>query len=144
MALGLLISATATRVDRAMAVLPLVLLLELVLAMGAIFPEMTSKPVLKQVEYAAGTQWGFSALASTADLNRLQAFNNVANKFPTLDLTDPVGVASRLSTVGEGEPRWNHKLSAWLLDVGALTMLTGVALVGAGLALRRHDRNLAP
>ena len=142
MALGLLISAAASRVDRAMAILPIVLLLELILAMGAIFPDMTKEPVLKQASFAAGTQWGFSGLAATADLNRVQAFNSVANEFPTVDLKDPVGVLRRLSSVGEGEERWDHERTAWLLDAGALTILTCGALVGAGVALRRYDRDL--
>ena len=144
MALGLLISAAATRVDRAMALLPVVLLVELVLAMGAIFPQMTAKPVLKQVAYLAGTQWGFAGIASTADLNRLQVLNDVANEFPTVDLTDPLGMLGRLAALPRGEPRWDHERDALLLAVGALAALTLAGLVGAGLALRRHDRDLTP
>ena len=140
MALGLLLSSLVARVDRAMSLLPVVLLVQLVLAMGAVFPEMTEKPVLEQASYAAGAQWGFAAGASTADLNRLHAFNDVASELPTVDLTDPLGVLRGLLALGEGEPRWEHEPAAWLTAAGALALLVVLPLAAAGLALsRRRD-----
>jgi hypothetical protein len=70
MALGLLISALASTADQAMTVLPVVLLLELLLAMGGLFPDVVDKPGLKQLSYAASTQWAFAAAASSVDLGR--------------------------------------------------------------------------
>ena len=77
MALGLLISALASTADQAMTVLPVVLLLELLLAMGGLFPDVVDKPVLKQLSYAASTQWSFAAAASSVDLGRMQALDSV-------------------------------------------------------------------
>ena len=68
MALGLLISALASTADQAMTVLPVVLLLEMLLAMGGLFPDVVDKPVLKQLSYVASTQWSFAAAASSVDL----------------------------------------------------------------------------
>ena len=141
MSLGLLISALAKRVDRAMTVLPIVLLVELVLAMGAVFPDLTEKPVLEQAGYLAGTQWGFAASAATTDLNGLQALNNVARDLPTVDLTDPQGLLRGLVALGNDEPRWEHNSGAWLTSAGALVALIVVPLVLTGLALARLGRD---
>ncbi|HEU0336370.1 MAG TPA: FHA domain-containing protein [Gaiellaceae bacterium] len=143
MALGLLVSALASRVDRAMAVLPILLLVELILAMGAVFPDLSERPVLKQAGYLAGTQWGFAASASTVDLNALEALNDVAREFPTVDLRDPGALVDGLDSLGEGEGRWEHEPGRWLTAMLALAGLTAAGLVGAGLALRRYDPDVA-
>jgi hypothetical protein len=46
-------------------VLPIVLVLLLVLALGGVFPTIGDKPVLKQLGYVASTRWGFAGMAST-------------------------------------------------------------------------------
>jgi ABC transport system ATP-binding/permease protein len=143
MALGLLVSALASRVDRAMAILPILLLVELILAMGAVFPDLSEQPVLKQAGYLAGTQWGFAAAASTVDLNALDALNDVARELPTVDLRDPGALASGLASLDEGEGRWEHEPGRWLTAMLALGGLTAAALVGTGLALRRYDPDVA-
>jgi ABC-type multidrug transport system ATPase subunit len=143
MALGLLVSALASRVDRAMAVLPILLLVELILAMGAVFPDLSERPVLKQAGYAAGTQWGFAAAASTVDLNALDAFNDVAQELPTIDLRDPGALVGGLAALDGQEGRWEHEPRAWLAAMLALGGLTAVSLLGTGLALRRYDPDVA-
>jgi hypothetical protein len=72
--LGLLISALARTPDRAMGILPVVLILQLVVAGG--FKEMAERPVLREISYLSSAQWGFSAAASTVDLNELQLVND--------------------------------------------------------------------
>lgn len=138
MALGLLISALVATVDRAMTVLPVVLLLQLLLALGAIFPDVVEKPGLKQASYIAGAQWGLSASASTVDLDRLQSIEKVAREIPTARLDAPLEtfrhVADRLST----DVRWKHDEQTWLLDIGALALLTLGAASGAALAVHRR------
>ncbi len=74
MTLGLLLSALFRSADRAGAILPLVLLLQLLLSGG--FQDIVNQPVLREASYATSTQWGFSAAAATVDLNRLQVFND--------------------------------------------------------------------
>ena len=102
MGLGLLISALASTVDRAMTVLPVVLIFQMLLAMGGVFPDVVEKPGLEQASYLAGAQWGFSSAASTVDLDRLQSVDRIARKAPTVNLQTPLArfepVAADLET----------------------------------------------
>ena len=139
MGLGLLVSALAGRLDRAMTILPVLIILEMILAMGGIFPEVVAKPGLKQLSYVAGSQWGFSAAASTAGLNDLEPLNGLARAVPTLDLSNPQAATHRLATASLGEPRWDHTAGAWWLSIGALAGLSVALIAGAGAALRRYD-----
>jgi hypothetical protein len=138
MALGLLVSALTSRTDRAMTVLPIVLVVELILAMGGVFPEVARQPGLEQLSHVAGTQWGFAATASTAGLNDLEPLNGLAEAVPTLNLAEP-RTSSDVAVALRGEPRWDHKPLTWAIDVIALAGLTLAALIAAALALRRYD-----
>ncbi|MEX2195694.1 MAG: ATP-binding cassette domain-containing protein [Thermoleophilaceae bacterium] len=139
MSLGLLVSAIARSVDRAMTILPVVLIVEMLLAMGGLFPDLVDKPVLKQASYVAGTQWGFSATASTVDLDRLQSVDRVARELPSVRLEDPLPVLRALSDTGdEGERRWRHDWPTWLLDAGVLLALTLAGILAAMAALWRR------
>lgn len=139
MALGLLVSALATRLDRAMTVLPVLIIVQMVLAMGGVFPEVVRQPVLKQLSYVAGTQWGFSAAAATTGLSDLEPLNGLAEAVPTVDLARPQASADGLVRALRGHPRWDHTLAAWGTSMLALLFLTLAGIVGAGLALRRYD-----
>ncbi len=138
MALGLLISALASTADQAVTVLPVVLLLELLLAMGGLFPDVVDKPVLKQLSYAASTQWSFAAAASSVDLGRMQALDSVGRDAPTIRLDDPISKFELLATSLQEPSSWEHKPSAWLKDVGAVVLISGLALLAAGLAVGRR------
>jgi ABC transport system ATP-binding/permease protein len=136
MALALLISAVASTADQAMTILPVILVLEMLLAMGGLFPNLIDKPVLKQLSYAAGTQWAFAASASSVDLGRMQAFNAVAREAPTLQLDAPLTRFESLAT-GLSEPAsWQHRPVTWLEDVGILLGIGGLAVLATGLAVR--------
>ena len=139
MGLGLLVSALSGRLERAMTVLPVLIIVELILAMGGVFPEVVSKPGLKQLAYVAGTQWGFSAGAATAGLNELEPLNALARAVPTLDLANPAAATRSLASALRGEPRWDHTAGAWGLDMLGLAGLGIVTITGAGVALRRYD-----
>jgi ABC-type multidrug transport system ATPase subunit len=136
--LGLLISSLVSTVDRAMLILPVVLILELLLATGGVIPDVVEKPVLKQGSYLASTQWGFSATASTVDLDRIQAVDRVAREAPTIRLDSPLSEFRPISQSLQGEQRWNHEPHTWLWNAGALVALSCVGTLGAGLALRRR------
>jgi ABC transport system ATP-binding/permease protein len=139
MSLGLLVSALATRLDRAMTVLPVLIILQMILAMGGVFPEVVKQPVLKQLSYVAGTQWGFSAAASTTGLSDLEPLNSLAETVPEVDLSSPQARADGLVRALRGNPRWDHTAEAWGTSMLALVALTAAALLGAGVALRRYD-----
>jgi ABC transport system ATP-binding/permease protein len=138
MALALLISSLVATADQALTVLPVVLLLELLLAMGGLFPDVVDKPVLKQLSYAATTQWSFAAAASSVDLGRMQALDSVGRDAPTIQLDDPIAKFESLATSLQEPSSWQHEPSAWLEDVGAVVLISGVALVGAGIAVARR------
>ena len=138
MALGLMISALSSTADQAMTVLPVVLLLELLLAMGGLFPDVVDKPVLKQLSYAASTQWSFAAAASSVDLGRMQALDTVASDAPTIQLDDPISKFESLATRLQQPSSWQHEPDTWLQDVAAVVLIAGLALLGAGLAVRRR------
>ena len=138
-ALGLLISAAAGSSDRATTVLPIVLVFLLVLALGGVFPQIGDKPVLKQLGYVASTKWGFSGVASTAELNDLQSVAAVLTRTPSVQVEDPEPLFRAFSEGERGDPSWDHEVGTWLADAGALVGLTLVALLAAGLALLRRD-----
>ncbi len=138
MALGLLISALASTADQAMTVLPVVLLLEMLLAMGGLFPDVINKPGLKQLSYAASTQWSFAAAASSVDLGRMQALDTVGRDAPTIRLDDPISEFKSLATSLQDAASWEHEPGAWLKDVGILVLIAGLAILAAALALRRR------
>ena len=107
MCIGLLISALARTSDRATTVLPVVLVFQLVLALGGVFPQIGNKPVLKQLGYVSSARWGSPRVASTTDLNNLQALTGVLTRTPSVNLQQsgaavhgPVQRRSRRSELG--------------------------------------------
>jgi ABC transport system ATP-binding/permease protein len=137
MAIGLFISAAAKTSDRATTVLPIVLVFLLVLALGGVFPQIGNKPVLKQLGYVASTRWGFAGMASTSDLNDLQAVTGVLTRTPAVNVDDPNALFQAFRERYRGDPLWEHSTSAWLADAGALIGLALAALLAAGFVLRR-------
>jgi ABC transport system ATP-binding/permease protein len=140
MATGLLISAAAKTPDRATSMLPIVLVFLLVLSLGGLFPRIGDKPVLKQLGYVASTRWGFAAMASTSDLNNLQAVTGVLSRTPTVNVDDPSVLFNAFRNRARGDPLWDHTSSALLADSGALLGLSVLALLAAGFVFRR-DRS---
>ncbi|HEX9505711.1 MAG TPA: hypothetical protein VGA62_06855, partial [Acidimicrobiia bacterium] len=145
MALGLLVSAASSTSDRAMTVLPVLLILEMILAAGGLFPDVVDKPVLKELSYGASAQWGFAATAATSDLNDLQAISNRLRDVRTVNSGDFVPkLRQALTTRRGGDARFEHTAGAWWSAVLALIALTIAALIGAGLVLARRDPGPAP
>ena len=66
MAIGLLISALVSNPDKALTILPVVLLAQFLLS-GAFF-NVANSPVLQPLSYVTSARWGFAAAASTVDL----------------------------------------------------------------------------
>jgi ABC transport system ATP-binding/permease protein len=137
MAIGLLISALAKTSDRATTALPIVLVFLLVLSLGGVFPQVGDKPVLKQLGYAASTRWGFAGLASTADLNDLQATTGVLMHTPTVNVDNPNSLFQAFNRHYSGDPLWQHDATAWLEDGGMLVAIALIAMLGTWVAVRR-------
>ncbi len=139
MGLGLVVSAALNTVDKAMTMLPVILVIQLVLGAGGIFPEFTDKPVLKQSSFVSSTQWGFSGVAAISDLNDLQRLSTLANAIPIVDLSDPFEVAEAILETSGGPSRSAHTATALAGALIALSVLTVVSLVATAFVLRRHD-----
>jgi ABC-type multidrug transport system ATPase subunit len=139
MGVGLFISAAAGSTDRAVTVLPIVLVLLLVLALGAVFPQIGERPVLNQLGYLGSTQWGFAGMASTVDLNDLQAVTGVLTRVDSVKVDNPAPLFRAIHKGDRGDPRWDDDPGAWLTACGALLGLTLAAAFATGLALRRDE-----
>ena len=139
MALALFISALAGSPERATSVLPVVLILQLILAAGVVLPEIVDKPVLNQLSFASSAQWGIAGAASTVDLNELQVFDNRLRELRSVDAGNPEPAVEALTAAPEANERWAHTAAAWRNAVLALIVLTMVPLFATGLALRRYD-----
>ena len=98
MAIGLLVSSAVSTAERAM---PLVFLLVMVqvVTTGGIFP-VHGKIGIEQIAWFTPSRWGFAANAATVNLNHLL-----------------------LNTGSNVDPAWNHTAHAWLIDVGAMVLL---------------------
>jgi hypothetical protein len=133
------ISAAAGTTDRAVTLLPIVLVFLLVLALGSVFPLIGKRPVLNQLGYVASTQWAFAGFASTVDPNDLQAVSGVLTRVESVRVDNPEPLFRAVGKGDRGDPRWDHDTGAWLTACGALLGLTLVPALAAGLALRRGD-----
>jgi ABC-type multidrug transport system ATPase subunit len=102
MVLGLLISALVTTPQRAMPLLMVAVVVQ-VLFSGGIF-SLSGNAGLEQLAWLSPSRWGFALVASTANLTRIAP-----------------------STPGSApDPLWLHNASTWLSDMGALLGLTVV------------------
>jgi ABC-type multidrug transport system ATPase subunit len=112
MCLGLLVSALVSTSEKAMPVLVLLTMIQVILS-GSVLP-LNGKTGLSQLAYLAPARWGFGAVASTTNLNVIT---------PTLgNIVDPL---------------WAHTASNWLRDMGILIGLAAIFIVVAALRLRR-------
>ena len=144
MCLGLLISATVRTSEQAMTVLPVVLIAQMVLASGAVFPDVAERVGLRQAREVVSAQWGFSAAAATADLNRIQAFNNRVRALREVNLNEPDKIVDAIAQPAKGPTRWAHRVGPWLTDIAVMLALSLAALIAAGLVLARRDPGPAP
>ncbi len=147
MTLGLLLSSLVDTSDKAMPLLVVVVMFQVVLS-GGIFP-LHGKTGLEQVSWIAPSRWGFAATGSTVNLNKVIP--------PTLSLPAPRGPGSlpagpvtvaKLSAhkssapspspspaasqsgapqstpaASASDPVWDHTASTWLTDMAILLLL---------------------
>jgi hypothetical protein len=139
MALALFISAVSGSSERATSVLPVVLILQLILAAGVVLPEIVDKPVLNQLSLVSSTQWGIAGAASTVDLNELQVFDDRLRELRSIDANDAERAVEALGAEPDPNSRWAHTVSAWMMALLALAVLTALPLVACARALRRYD-----
>jgi len=153
MTLGLVLSSLVDTSDKAMPLLVVVVMFQVVLS-GGIFP-LHGKVGLEQVSWFAPSRWGYAATASTSDLNHvIPPTAAPARTGPTvggLGVLAPVTVAkvtaasqatksptptpspSPSATVGKPtsaapaaagtDPLWDHNARTWLTDMALLLLL---------------------
>lgn len=118
--LGLLISAAVTKPDKAMALLPLLLIPQFVLS-GAVLP-LDQSPPLQPLSWLTSSRWGFAAAASSVDLHALE------------NAPAPHGAATATTDL-----LWHHTTRVWTLDCSLLLIMSAAALAGAAWLLRRSE-----
>lgn len=152
MTLGLLLSSVVDTSDKAMPLLVVVVMFQVVLS-GGIFP-LHGKTGLEQVSWVSPSRWGFAAAGSTVNLNTVippAASPGSRANATSLQLATPVTVAkvtgaSPVSQAGShdaiagrqavqqanagNDPLWDHSATTWLLDMAVLLLLAmGFALI---------------
>ncbi|MDQ1250020.1 MAG: transport system ATP-binding/permease protein [Actinomycetota bacterium] len=127
MATGLLISALVTNADKALSLLPLLLVPQLILCGGVI--ALDDAPSLRALSYLASARWGVSAAASTVDLEGLR-------RPPS---TPSTATASCLAKTPTADPSWKHTDMAWVGNVGVLGAMSIGCLTAAALSLALSD-----
>ncbi len=112
MCLGLLVSAMVNTSEKAMPILVVLTLFQVVLC-GALL-SLNGTAGLQQLAWFAPSRWGFGAVAATVNLNVIQPL--IPGSF-----TDPL---------------WQHSASNWLRDMGILVALAAIFSLLAWFRLR--------
>jgi ABC-type multidrug transport system ATPase subunit len=130
MGLGLMISSLVSNPDKALTILPVVLLAQFLLS-GALF-DVSSNAVLKPVSYVTSARWGFAAAASTAELKKLPPPNGCPGENGTRAIPGPRPPSCDSSR--------DHTASAWFADLAWVIVLTFLPLLLAWVWIRRIGR----
>ena len=143
--LGLLLSAFAATIEQAVSLLPLIMLVQILLA-GLVFP---LPGPLVPLSYVTLSRWGIDSLGTTTDLNRLYYMSapaappgtRPASLFipTTFDLSsyDAIsGTRDVYTSEAQQTSRRVHLASRW----GIQALQTLFCLCLAGMLLRRSDR----
>jgi hypothetical protein len=136
-ALGLLCSSLVNSVAAAIALLPILLICQLLIMQGGVFSN--NKPVLYRASFVSSAGRGFADMASTARLNDQQAVWNVAKQVATIDANNPQRLFDVLAHPEPRQPRWNHQVGAWVRALLALLVLTVAAVSISIFVLRPFD-----
>ena len=139
MAVGLLISAIVRSSDRAMALLPVVLIAQVVVSVPFF---ATRSAVLDPVGVVSSAQWTMAAAASTTDLNDVRSVDlavTAAGRSALVDRELPANSKRAVAAAAAGRERWDHTGGVWLRDMGAALLLTVGALALAVIVLQRRD-----
>jgi ABC-type multidrug transport system ATPase subunit/ABC-type multidrug transport system permease subunit len=131
--LGLVISSLVDNADKTMPLLVLITMAQLVFSGGIVPVEGT--PGLEQVSYAAPARWGYAALASAGDVNKLtlagKKFGDVNPQAPNPD--------KLINSKAVLDPLWKHTSDAYLIDIGFGVGVGVVCVIITSLLIRRMD-----
>ena len=113
MTIGLVISAAVSNAEKAMPLLVLASMVQIILSGGVI--ALPGKVGLEQLAWITPSRWGFGATAATVDLNRISPPGEI--RF------DPV---------------WDHRPATWLTDMALQFLLAAVFTTVAWRRLARQ------
>jgi ABC-type multidrug transport system permease subunit len=113
MMLGLVVSALVSKEEVTMPLLVLLAIIQVVFC-GALL-RLHGVPVLDQLSWLVPSRWALAAMASTIDLRHV--------------------VPGTLAA----DPLFAHKAGTWLLDMGALVLMSLVLGLLVARLLRRHE-----
>lgn len=127
-ALGLLLSALVSSSEKALALIPVVFVVQWLFSGIAL--DLAERPVLRPIAYATAANWGVAAAASSADLYRIEGTcTDIARTSMPIEPSAPPSC----------DARWRAGLPNWIISVGALAALSILGLLGAGLAIVRRE-----
>ncbi|MEQ1785869.1 MAG: ATP-binding cassette domain-containing protein [Acidimicrobiales bacterium] len=147
MALGLFTSAMVKSQDRALVLLPLILVTQVVLSLPFLPSESQS---LEVAGVASSARWGMATNASTVSLNQLRVkdlvgfqvlarlFGSVGDESTVDAQAEKEFVERTLAESAEKEPRWRHDPGIWWGNVAVLLGMIAALLAGTIWAVRRE------
>jgi ABC-type multidrug transport system ATPase subunit/pSer/pThr/pTyr-binding forkhead associated (FHA) protein len=153
--LGLVISAWVSNADKAMPMLVLMIMVQLVFS-GGLVP-LGGRPGLEQASYVVPARWGFAMAASTVDLHKLETFKPpaVCGKLDQLQASTDASELNGIAGITESDvdqinsichhknPRndaiWRHDRVTWIGDLWVLIVLGGLCVLAVALLLRRLE-----
>ncbi|AEH08816.1 MULTISPECIES: FHA domain-containing protein [Protofrankia] len=127
--LGLLISALVDNADKTMPLLVLLTMAQLVFS-GGILP-VHSKPGLEQVSLIAPARWGYAALSSVGDLNRISLAGQLR----------PDGKLLNSKVVDD--PFFDHTAQAYAVDIAGGVAIGVICVIITAILIRRMDPKTA-
>jgi hypothetical protein len=141
MALGLAVSALVKSSDRALVLLPLLLITQVI----ASVPFFEPGSFVNTLGDISSAQWGTSAAASTTSLNDVRAVDLAGAQAGREALFSEAPDRSQTArsvtqAAADGRSRWRHRRNAWLTSIGFEVALSLISIAAAIVALRRRDR----
>lgn len=119
---ALAVSALVRSTDQALAVLPLLLVPQIVLSGGVL--ALNDAPALRAISYVSPARWGLSAVASASQLRKIETHTVIAVPLTASDL--------HIAQHEDADRGWDPTALAWGGDILALAVL---ATAGAGLTV---------
>jgi hypothetical protein len=116
---GLVVSALVDSADKTMPLLVLITMAQLVMT-GGLVP-IAGKAGLAEVSWLFPARWGYAAVGSSIDLNRV-----LRTRSPHFN-------------TGPADALWNHTTAAYLADLAGAVVIGVLAILLCGAFLRRGD-----
>ncbi len=151
--LGLVISAWVGNADKAMPMLVLIIMVQLVFS-GGLVP-LAGRVGLEQVSYVVPARWGFAMAASSVDLVSIETIRAPGFCAQLGQLQTEGALPSDLGSSDDAKeiqsichhqpPRadalWRHDRARWFGDLGVLIVLSGLSIGAVAILLRRLEPN---